>query len=81
MACRGLSFHYLIGFEFTLFFFLIYPATRLVSKSTINKGMLYGVFAWAVMNLLVIPMSNIKPTPVFDAGKGLAAMLILMFCI
>lgn len=81
MACWGLFFHYLIAFGFTLFFFLIYPATRLVSKSTVITGMLYGVFAWAVMNLLVIPMSYIKPKPVFDAGKGLAAMLILMFCI
>lgn len=81
MACWGLFFHYLIAFGFTIFFFWIYPVTRLVSKSTIITGLFYGAFAWAVMNLLVVPISNIKPLPVFDISRAFTAMLILMFCI
>ena len=81
MACWGLFFHYIIAFAFTLFFFRAYHVIRLVSKNAIITGLLYGAFVWTVMNLLVIPMSNIKPTPEFNVGKAFAAMLILMFCI
>ena len=81
MAAWGLLFHYVIAFAFTLFFFWIYPKINLQSKNKIITGLVYGAFVWAVMNLVVIRLSNIPPPPPFDFSKVSIAMLILMFCI
>ncbi|MES1215798.1 MAG: hypothetical protein ABUT20_09780, partial [Bacteroidota bacterium] len=64
MAIPGLLFHFLIAFLFTLFFFFIFPRIKGLRKNLIITGLLYGIFVWLVMNLIVVPFSNVP-----DKGK------------
>ncbi len=57
----GLVLHYLIAFSFTLFFWWIYPKWTFPSRNQLITGIVYGIFIWCVMNLLVVPLSNVTP--------------------
>ncbi len=61
MAIVGILFHFLIAFLFTLFFFFIFPRIKILRKNLIVTGLLYGIFVWLVMNLIIVPSSNIPP--------------------
>jgi hypothetical protein len=81
MAAWGLLFHYIIAFGLTIFFFWLFPKVKLLSKNIIVTGLLYGIFAWVVMVLIIVPLSNTPPPAPFDFRKAAIAILILMFCI
>lgn len=76
----GVFCHYFISFLFTLFYFLIYPKARLASVNKYVAGLVYGIFVWAVMNLLVLPMSMLPSTPIkwpgFLIGMGILMVMI-----
>lgn len=80
MAVLGLLFHYLIAFLFALFLFFVYPSLKSLLKNKILIGVLYGIFVWAVMNKVVVPLSNTPP-----AKPTLQSMIIagsiLIVCI
>lgn len=59
MAIPGLLFHFIIAFLFTLFFFFILPKIKALQKNLIISGLLYGIFVWIVMNLIIVPFSNV----------------------
>lgn len=80
IAVFGLIFHFLIALLFTVFFFLIYPWISRFSKNIIVNAIVFGLFTWAVMNLLVVPMTKIAKRP-FDMSQALLAMAILIVCI
>ena len=80
MALWGLLFHFIIAFAWTIIFFFLYPSIHLVSKNKIVNGLLYGIVIWAVMNLAVLPLSNVPPFQ-FDITKAIIAMLILMLAV
>ncbi|MGQ0739927.1 MAG: hypothetical protein ACT4OJ_12790 [Bacteroidota bacterium] len=80
MLFWGVLFHFLIALLFTAFFFLVFPKIKWLGKNKVLAGTGYGIFVWAVMNLLVLPLSNTRPLP-FDAGKAAIAALILVACI
>jgi len=80
MAVIGLLLHYLIAFIFTVFLFFVYPWLKSFLKNKILIGVLYGVFVWAVMNKVVLPLSNTPPaTPTLQSM--LIACAILIVCI
>jgi hypothetical protein len=81
MAAWGLFFHYIIASGLTIFFFWLYPKIKLLSKNIIITGLLYGIFAWVITALIIVPLSNTPPPGSFDIRKAAIAMLILMFCI
>ena len=76
----GLVFHFCIALTFAAFFFLIYPTLRRFISSSIVLGLLYGVLVWVVMNLIVLPISNVAPQP-FELTKVLIGMSVLIVCI
>ena len=78
-ALLGFLFHILIATSFAAFFFFIYPKIRFITRSKVLLGLLYGLAVWAVMNLIVVPLSFGKFT--FVLYKAVMAALILMFCI
>lgn len=80
MMIVGLLLHFLIALSFALFFFWL--ATRLpaLRKWWVLSGILYGLFVWAVMNLLVVPLSRTPQRP-FSWPGALMAMAILVVCI
>ncbi|MEP6617365.1 MAG: hypothetical protein ABJA57_12330 [Ginsengibacter sp.] len=80
MIVAGLIFHYLVAFAFTIFFFWISSRLKFILKNFILAGIIYGIFIWVVMNLVVVPLSNVPPRP-FDVVNAIINMLILIICI
>ena len=81
IAVWGLFFHFVIAFGLTIFFFWLYPKIKLLSKNVILTGLIYGIFAWVVTTLIIVPLSNTPPPAPFDIRKAAVAILILIFCI
>jgi uncharacterized membrane protein YagU involved in acid resistance len=79
-ALTGLLFHYMIAFSFAIAYFFAYPHVKLLHRNAVISGLLYGVFVWAVMNLIVVPLSNASHAP-FALISFLKAIIILMLCI
>ncbi|QEC67239.1 hypothetical protein FRZ67_08000 [Panacibacter ginsenosidivorans] len=80
MILAGLFFHYLIAFIFTLFFFLLFPKIKLLAANTILLAIVYGIFVWAIMNRIVIPLTRLDHVS-FDITKASIAAFILIVCI
>lgn len=59
MVLWGILFHYFIAYSWTTLFFLAYPRVPLLQRNKYVVGLLYGVFVWLIMNLVVLPMSQI----------------------
>ncbi len=80
MVVLGAAFHYFIATSFATGYFLAYPRLPVLQKNKWLSGVLYGVFVWAVMNLLVVPTSNAPQSP-FAWDSALKNMAILIVCI
>ena len=80
MVITGLILHYLIAFIFTIFFFLVFSRIKGLSKNNILAGILYGIFIWVIMNLIVIPLSNIPNRPI-NIVNAIINLIILIVCV
>jgi hypothetical protein len=76
----GVFFHYFIVFCFTLFFFFLYRKNRVFGLNKYVAAILYGIFIWAVMTLIVLPLSALPPAT-FNLQKALVAAGILVVMI
>ncbi len=81
MAMYGIFFHYVIATGWTVLFFLAYPRLPLLSKNKIVTGLLYGVFVWLMMNLVVLPLSNVPMGGEREVTDIIKGMVVLMICI
>lgn len=59
MAIYGLLFHYMIATGWALLFFLVYPYVPLLAKNKFVTGLSYGIVVWFLMNVLILPRTNI----------------------
>ena len=79
-AALGLGLHYLIALIWTVVFLLAARRFKALTRYPVLVGLSYGVVVWAVMNLIVVPLSNARRAP-FDPAQAAIAALILMLCI
>jgi hypothetical protein len=80
MIIAGFLFHYLIALIFSLSLFLLYPAIHRFIKNKFLVGILFGFFNWAVMTLIVVPLTRIPARP-FNLSNALINIGILMLAI
>ena len=80
MILAGLILHYAIAFSFTIFFFWLYPKVNVMSKNRVVTAIVYGLFVWAIMNLIVVPLSDTVHRP-FNVENAIINMGILIVCI
>ena len=80
MALAGLFFHYFIAMNWTVLLFMLYPIFALLRKNKYATGVGYGIFVWAMMNLIVVPLSRIPARPL-SLGPAIQAAIILIVCI
>lgn len=80
MILAGFFLHYTIAFAFTIFFFWLYPKVNVLSKNRVVTAIVYGLFVWAIMNLVVVPLSNTVHRP-FNIANAITNMCILIVCI
>lgn len=77
-AMYGLGFHFIIAFCFAAGYYIVYPYIPFLRKQKIIAGLLYGIFVWAVMNIIVLQ----TVFPAFSPWKNaLVNGGILMICI
>ncbi|RBQ05283.1 DUF1440 domain-containing protein [Pedobacter miscanthi] len=79
-ALIGLALHYFIAFSFTLFYTFAATKITLLKRHFILPGIIYGLLVWAVMNLIIVPLTKIPHAP-FHAEKAILNAVILIFCI
>lgn len=77
MIVVGVVFHYIIAFSFTAGYFFVSPHISIIKKHRIISGLCYGIFVWAFMQYLVLPLTYNPPGPFSFAGEW-KGILILM---
>ncbi|AFD05721.1 hypothetical protein [Solitalea canadensis] len=80
MALAGLFFHFVIAYGFAVFYYYASKHIDYLHKNPLVSGLLYGLFAWLVMNYVVLPYSSIpqpKKAPTF--GAQLISIACVMF--
>ncbi len=80
MALLGLLFHFIIAFTWTVIFFKLYPQITRVAKNKFVTGLLYGLFIYAIMTRVVLPLSNTPKIP-FNVVQAVIGIVILMFAV
>jgi uncharacterized membrane protein YagU involved in acid resistance len=74
MIIAGILFHFAIAFILAIMYFFAFPEIRFLNNRPILSGLIFGLGIFLVMNLLVIPASNIQPSP-FDLGLALVSVI------
>lgn len=76
MSALGLGIHFLIALTWTIIFFAI----KLVSASPVITGIVYGIFIWAIMALVVLPMTKVSGATI-NTSDALTGAVILVVAI
>ena len=76
-AAMGLAFHYVIALIWTSIFFLLYPKIKILAKTWVLSGLFWGLLIWGIMNLVVLPLSNVPQSP-WNTPRAIIALLILI---
>jgi hypothetical protein len=79
MIYTGIIFHYLIATCFTILFFVMYYFIPFLRKNIYLVTVFYGIFIWVVMNLLVLPITQVKN--VITLEGAVKNILILIVCV
>lgn len=59
-AAFGIFLHYVIATGWTVLFFLGYRRVPMLRKNPFLVGAAYGLFVWAMMNRVLVPLTRIK---------------------
>jgi hypothetical protein len=80
LALLGIAVHFFIALCFAIFYFFIFPYIPFLRKQRVISGLLYGIFAWCVMNLAMLPLFHVANIPT-KWDSIIRGAVILMFCI
>jgi hypothetical protein len=80
MVIYGIIIHLLIAMTFAFFYYFIFSKISFFSKNKIIGGLLFGLLVWMIMNLLILPFTNISHSPIILIG-AIKNILILMICV
>ncbi len=84
MIFWGLLFHYLIATIFTIVLFVMFPLFKRILKNKYLTGIIYGLIIWVIMNIIVLPLSNV-PKHAANADFSLLPVIIslaaLVICV
>lgn len=74
MAAAGTFFHFLIAFVAAAVYYGAATVVAPLRTRPVAMGLLFGAAVWFVMNLLVLPASNIPKAP-FDLGLAIIGIV------
>ena len=80
MVALGVLFHFLIALFWVGVFFGAYPWVLLLHADPLVVAAGYGLLVWVIMNLVVLPLSRVKPRP-FSVSFIVVNILILVVTI
>ena len=76
----GLLVHFAITFGWTILFFILYPRLQMLRINKFIAAVVYGIFVWAMMNVVILPLWNHKSF-VFNPESSPINALILIVAI
>jgi hypothetical protein len=76
----GLLLHYIIALLFVTLLFILYPLLHRLFNNRVCWAAVYGLFIWAIMNLLVLPLTRLPVQPI-QPMKALQSILVLVLAI
>ncbi len=79
-ALLGLALHYVIALIWTLVLLVAFRTLTALRRHILLTGIAFGIIVWFVMNLVVLPLSNVRHAPFQLRAAGIAAF-ILVICI
>lgn len=77
----GLLMHYGIAMGWTIAFFIAASRLRALRASPWIVGPLYGVFVWAMMTRVLVPLTRIGPPAAFNLQAAATAAAIIVVCV
>jgi hypothetical protein len=80
MIIYGIIIHLLIAMSFAFLYYIIFLKISFFSTNKFIGGLVYGLLAWIIMSVLVLPLTNVSQSEMTLVG-ALKNIIILMFCI
>ncbi len=77
----GSLMHLSIAMGWTTLFFFVARRVALLRGQPLVVGPLYGLFVWAMMNRVLVPLTHIGPPKTFNLSSAAQAAAILVVCI
>lgn len=74
MILAGIAFHFFIAYVVAVIYFFAYPKIEVLRSQKVIMGLLYGLGIWLIMNLIVLPNSNIPKGP-FDFNLAVVGII------
>ncbi len=74
MILAGTFFHFLIAYVVAIIYFIAYPRIAILQNNKVLMGLIYGFGIWLIMNLLILPASDIPKGP-FDMGLAVVGII------
>jgi hypothetical protein len=81
VAALGLFLHFFIAFTIAAIFYFASRRIPFLSRRPVVSGILYGIGVYAVMNLVVLPLSAYPPRKSFPLIVIATGLLVHMFFI
>lgn len=80
-AALGLVLHFCIAFSAAAIFYLASKTIPFLTRHPVISGLFYGFLIYAVMNLVVLPLSAFPRKVTFPLMILVTGLLVHMFCI
>ena len=74
MIIAGMLYHFLIAYVVAIIYFYAYPKINILRKHKVIMGLIFGLGIWLVMNLIILPKSNIPKSP-FDMNLAIVGII------
>src|SRR4051794_35347124 len=81
IAVLGLTLHFLIAFAWAAIFYLASRSIPALTRHPVIAGAFYGFLIYAVMNLVVLPLSAYPRKVTFPLLTLVTGLIVHMFCI
>jgi uncharacterized membrane protein YagU involved in acid resistance len=78
LTISGLLVHFAIAMGWTILFFILYRSLRLQRINWILAGLVYGLFVWAMMSMLVLPLWNDRPYTFNAEAASINAFILIV---
>ena len=74
MFIAGLLYHFLISYVLASIYFFAYVKIKILRDYKIVMGLIFGLGIWLIMNLIILPQSNIPKSP-FDVNLAIVGII------
>lgn len=78
LTISGLLVHFTIAMGWTILFFILYRWLNLVRLNKIVTGILYGLFVWAMMSIVILPLWNNRPFAFNLESSSINALILIV---